>query len=487
MSVDHTKAYELLGRINSIEVDGKPISFYFTYCGYDLWGVYQSSLFYDLKKNVDNLSSTGIEVKRSFRVSASLFLKKIIAHFLLFVVTLISFILTIFSPREVLLFVGDKISSPTLNNDVRIDPIYEFLRDSRISFVELIHTIPGARTFRNLYTRKRLVLFYESFGFFVRKKRRIFLHDTVLKDFSKEEADFVRYLVGKYEERFYVSKAWIHTFSWVLKKMRPKAVWGIDDTRYCGELAIVCAEVGIPLYLFQHGHFTKYHVGWLKYQKQTGVIPRATYLVVWSSYWKQELSRLNTYYEDREIIVGGEKVSMMGNNVDRIFDSNVSFRKSVLIPYETDAPKDDLKVFLEKFKEAGFKVYFKIRSDIPKKVQCDQYGISENDMCVVDEYLPILKDVCLVVGVYSTFLYDLLKSNIPVAILETPMDYGYGMVENGLAGIIYKNHPICEQVERLYKEYPLRRENITKVFSEKKLLIETIADISKQCNIILKK
>lgn len=487
MSVDYTKAYELLRRINSIEVDGKPISFYFTYRGYDLWGAYQSSLFYDLKKNVDNLSSTGIEAERSLGVSASLFMKKTITHFLLFVVTSISFILSIFSSREVLLFVGDKISSPTLNNDVRIDPVYEFLKNSKISFVELIHTIPGARTFKNLYTRKRQVLFYESFGFFVRKKRRIFLPDTVLKDFSREEGDFVRYVVGKYEERFCVSKAWIRTFSWVLKKIHPKVVWGIDDTRYCGELAVVCAEVGIPLYLFQHGHFTKYHVGWLKYQKRAGIIPKATYLVVWNSYWKQELVRLNTYYEDRELVVGGEKVFTVGNSLDTLFDQNLFSKKTVLIPYETDAPKDDLKIYLEKFKKAGFTIYFKIRSDIPKKIQCDQYGISENDMCVVGEYLPILKDVSLIVGVYSTFLYDLLKSGIPVAILETPLDYGYGMVENGLAGIIYKNHSIYEQVERLYKEYPLRREHIAKVFSEKKLLIETVADISKKCNITLKK
>jgi hypothetical protein len=207
---------------------------------------------------------------------------------------------------------------------------------------------------------------------------------------------------------------------------------------------------------------------------------------VWNSYWKKELLRLGTYYKEDELIVGGEKQLFKSPNPSF---PGVDFtqKKAILIPYETDAPKDEVKVFIDMFKKSGFKVYFKIRSDISKEVQCQEYGLSPGEVRVITDYNPIISEVALIVGVYSTFLYDLIGSDVPVAIFETSMDYGYGMVENGLAGILYKDGLIQDQVTRICREYPVRNSLIGKIFSEKKLLTETIETISKQCNITSKK
>ena len=71
---------------------------------------------------------------------------------------------------------------------------------------------------------------------------------------------------------------------------------------------------------------------------------------------------------------------------------------------------------------------------MPKEVQLTQYGLKDSErLHVIADHTKIIDDIDIVLGTYSTFLYTMVELLKPVGILETNLDYGYGMVENGLA------------------------------------------------------
>jgi hypothetical protein len=438
MSPDYVKALELFHRINSIKIDGKPIGESFIYKGNDMWASYHMSIFADIKRWT--VAPEAYKKDKKNRTS--------ILRFLLLVESIIALILR---RPDVLVYTIDKISSKVASNDVRMDSVYEVLVQKRINYLEIVHAVSGPVTLGNFLTRRRFVVYLEAFM----SGSSTFDLTVDLDHFNEKE--FVLHLIKKYRHRFFVARKIEKIFSYIA----PKAVWGIDDVRHTGELLVAAKEQGIPSYLFQHGHFTKYHVGWLAHNSSTRHTPRADYIVVWNQYWKNELLRLGTYYPESSIIVGGEKVKKEIN----IETSDVL---SVLIPYETDAPKEEVKKFIQKFLENGIKVFLKLRNDISHAKQIEEYG---GEIEGVTDIVP----VTAIVGVYSTLLYDVLGV-IPVGILQTSMDYGFGMVENKLAGLVTLE--TCKQDILNLKIVRLEEHGI--------LLSDTVYSIAHTCGILSK-
>jgi hypothetical protein len=439
MSPDYKKSLALLQQINEIQIDGKSLRSFFVVHGYDMWESYQMSLFADIKR----WTVYPNDYKRDKKSRAS------VLRILLLIESLVALI---FKKPDVLVYTIDKISSKTAENDVRIDSLYEVLTTHKIKYLEIVHAVSGTVTLGNFLTRKRLVVYLEAFMFGSCK----FEHTVDLHNF--EDKEFVLHLIKKYYHRLCTTKHINKIFTFI----RPKAVWGIDDVRHTGELLIAAKEKKIPTYLFQHGHFTKYHVGWLSSGISKYKIPRADYIVVWNEYWKKELIRLGTYYPEQSIIIGGEKTK-------KKIAIETSTTLSVLIPYETDAPKEEVKKYIAALKLNNIRVYLKVRNDISHTRQVEEYG---GDIESVTDIVP----VTAIVGVYSTLLYDALGT-IPVGILDTSMDYGLGMVENGLAGIVRLNS-LKQDILNL---------KITKLPNDSALLSDTVYSIAQTCGIPSKK
>jgi len=434
MSLDYRKTLESLQRLNSSLVDGKPLNHLFLHDNYDFWGIYQMSLFSDLKR----ISGKDTAVKKYFGGVKDFLLKSFLLLESLFAILL--------KKPDIFLFALDKTSSSIAMNDSRMDDVYRFLKKENISYVEIMHTIPSRQTIKNFIKRKRLVIYLESFSFFL----------------SQRHLDGIEPLVAKYDYRFSLSKRLIKLFTFLFKWKHPKALWGIDDTRNIHELVIAAKKANLVSYLFQHGHFTKYHVGWLKYNGQIGRMPNADHLVVWNEYWKKELIDLGTYYPEDAIMVGGSKYLEKQNTA-------VPEKISVIIPYETDAPKNEVRGYIEKMNNEGFNVYLKIRKDISTEKQIEEYG-GKNCVIAVESFVPA--HACL--GVYSSFLYDVIGI-YPVGLLKTSMDYGYGMVKNQLAKEIVLDIPIMEQIKNM---------KISSFGDQKVLLYDTLFDITKKCGIL---
>jgi hypothetical protein len=88
----------------------------------------------------------------------------------------------------------------------------------------------------------------------------------------------------------------------------------------------------------------------------------------------------------------------------------------------------------------------------------------------------------IVLGTYSTMLYDAVRLGCPVAILETSIDYGDGMVINGLADMLSINSDVHANLERLSgMPEKILRERRNKLTGEDSLsLVRTIVELLRQ-------
>jgi len=391
------------------------------------------------------------------------------------------------SRRKIVIFSMDKTSG-SYQNDFRIDYLYRVLEEKKLPYFEIIHTVLGRKMIKNLFARKRSAFYLEAvdflaFPFVLKEKRRIYdMHKTTDENlFAPEERELMKKLYTKYASSMVISKARVAFFRYLLRASNVSDIYTIDDVRSISELALAAQMQGVSFTAIQHGHFTKYHVGWLTMTRIPGKIIAARKLLVWSEFWKQELLRLSTYFSPDQIIISGEKSLFVP--VQKTHDEKIS----VLFPYEKNAPKAEIFRYLEELmKYSNIELCFKLRPDEDKQTQIDLYGLAPflSKITLVRDIRDVLPRVDVVIGTYSSFLYDMVALERPVLILETSIDYGEGMIENTLAGRLLYGDDIYRAIKDA-SETPqeILVERREKLVGKKPLLLEdTLKEIiSKDC------
>lgn len=474
--IDLRYAKDLLDRINTIHIKGTPIAELCVFGEYNIWHCYQMNLlFRDIKeysryKNTQAFEDTRLESTLRGKIQGGI----VSCFFLLW--SLLSMLVLIIARYPMLVFSIDQVSSKQEKCDFRIEALYTFLHKRNIRYMGVFRANFGIATFANLLKRKRLGIYRESFNmlfplvrFFVpyyRRFDRIELSHT--DTLSNDELDFVQLVVPRYLADIPRFEMRTVILGRLLRLSGVKTVLSIDDTRNYYELMLASSRNGIATYAFQHGHFTKYHVGWLRGRGFSGRIISPDFLIVWSEYWRNELLRLGTYFSESQLIVGGALRETQAPNV--AFDSPKNDEMiTVVYPYEIDAYKREVREHLKKLCACGnVQVYFKLRQDIDKNLQYDEYGLAEllGDRLHVVTYLEeIQTPIHLVVGTYSTFLYHMIEAGIPVSILEGKSDFGEGMLYHGIASRLSSDN-ICQSVYDAAlvtdDELNRRREKLTK-------------------------
>jgi hypothetical protein len=335
-----------------------------------------------------------------------------------------------------LIYTIDKIEG-TYANDFRNDFIYTTLHEARhtpapkASYLEIIHTIPSFTTIKNAWHRKRWVVYLERDTPFFDTTNTIPAHDPIVIGTASENAIAER-LLSQMFYRHTITKRRLAWLSHLFTIVRPRLIYAIDDTRHYHELLHIANTYHVPTHVFQHGHFTKYHVGWLKIYQGEGaaVIPHKIY--VWSEYWRTELIRLGSYIPREHIAIGAKRTYRPHASIPQSYVN----KKYVLIPFETDAPKTEVKPFIDALRNQGqYTPLFKLRKDMSTEAQYTAYQLSTTDLAHTYDHTPYHADIAITLGTYSTFLYDMVEEGIPAGIIETSMDYGMGMVHNHIAAL----------------------------------------------------
>ncbi|HEY4495137.1 MAG TPA: hypothetical protein VJC01_01655 [Candidatus Paceibacterota bacterium] len=394
----------------------------------------------------------------------------------------------ILSRRQVLVYASDKISDLKCRCDFRMANLYRQLFLKNVGFIEALHTAYDESFYNYALKRRRpalylesIDLFYKIFNKFSLKKSEEFI-DTV--DFSSfEEAEFARLLLKKYLAMIAKTRFRINCISKLLKLSSVKTLICVPDTRNYHELVEGCRLNKIKTYAFQSGALYKYDVGLLDCSNRKGHIIKPDIFFLLSKYWIDELLRLGTIFDKQELEVGGdikEDHSDLDKNKFRLEKKN---EITILMPYEAQAPKMEVKKYIEKILDCPDTILiFKIKPGRNIKAQFDEYGLENmpKNFSATDNLNEIIGSIDFIIGTQSTIMYDLVDYLKPIVILKTSMDMLDSMIENKLAEPLDINdNDFCERL-RAAREVDL--ETLTK---RKTRLYEDAAQLSKTLNEIL--
>ena len=486
---DYKYSLELFNRINKLIYSNEYFLEHFFYKDYNLWHSYQAQIFERIKLFSNNISYN--------KTNTSIL--KIINSFCIglfsSIISIIAFLIIILNRRKVLVYSIDRTSSK-YKCDFRIEEIYNTLINNKVGFLEIFHTLLDKNFILNFFARRRFAIYIESMDFifsllyklnFIRIHNTTIINDLNFNNFKENEIKFIRNLFLEYLIKFELSKFRIKLLSLFLRFTNIKILLSIDDVRHYNDLILACKINNIETYAFQHGHYTKYHVGWLSCTIKNYKIITPDKLIVWSDYWKNELIRLGTYFDKAQIIVGGYKDIIDVNIKNRRKTSQVN----ILIPYETEAPKDEILANIEEIlKYKNINIFFKLRPDIDKKIQLQEYKINDDfheRLFIIEDIKIIINKIDIVAGTYSTFLYDMIKYDKKIVIFKTCLDYGDAMVTNGLADYIYINkHNVYESIIKICRTSSNKMKRRREILYGKKqtLLKDTLYIIAKEHNIL---
>lgn len=442
-SPDYSYTLDLLTRFNNaITPEGEK---YFFSGGVNWLQAYEQLLFMDIKR-ADFSETSGSMVRSTFSLHA--------IGFITFLSSCIALTIIFLRRCRILVYSVDS-SASMYKSDPRIDDLYQALQESRVPFGEIFHSVLSKKTLKNLWTRKRFPLYLETFSWVFDVLEMLgFLRVTKfssefirLSDFSDEaERKYAETLFRRYLRRASYSEWVTNILSKILKRTSLRALFAIDDTRFSYEVVEACKRAGMKTFFIQHGHFTKYHMGWLDVFERRKPFVKPEKIFVWNEYWKDELLKLNSLFSEEEIVVAGNRAS--ATSPKRKNSHNVP---KVFIPFETDAPYKEVRSYIDLLLNMRAEVYFKLRSDSSREAQLRAYGFDPTNLPKNFHASSGIsfEDIDLACGTYSTILFDAIAFGIPVLLFKTSLDYGEGMIRNGLANEI---DSIKENFERGIKE-----------------------------------
>lgn len=428
---DYKRHAELLATINDLTLDGVPLRNAFQIDGWNAWQWYQGLLFESVKWRVVDGLTPSIRM-----MPLKSFVGQLIRLSFFGILSAIGFVSALIRRPQVLLYSID-LKNSRFRGDQRIRSAYEAFRDTKTRYIECFHVYRGRKTIENWIQRRRNAFYLEGADiifalysiFRTSPCERLFARI----DFSSiPEADraLAKEVVRNILIRIDLSHMRIRVFRFGFRLLPIRHLLLVDDPRHFWELIAAAEKEGIPSTALQHGHYTRYQVGLFTFPYPSSfkyLSPDA--IIVWSDYWKHVLERYGSVFH--QVIVGGYKDPVP----EELPRREVGTTLRVLVPYESVAPKEAVRQYLQLLRaEADIQIIFKPRPDSPIDLQRIEYDLIGDDIEIMTALPKNLRDAFdIAIGTYTTLLSELIMQGVPVALLETPMDYGDGLIENGVA------------------------------------------------------
>ena len=337
--------------------------------------------------------------------------------------------------RPVLLYAIDVVS-PGLRHDFRLDPIYRELDRRGLRYGEYLHSLGGWGAWRNSWRRRRVGIDIGAgtspWGL-RSPSEPLPGADVVLEGFSGDEERLVRAVVREALDASRRAAERYRGLVALVRFHRPRVALILDDSRHAHELIAACRELGVYVVSYQHGlAFNRYFVGLMCYGFRDGRRHRADVYGLWSEYFRQRLLMSSQLHDESSTFVCGMlRAPDVGSSQERSSSENGRVRVQVIS--ESLGRTAEIVTYIEKLVDAEqFDVTLKLRP-------------GEN---VVDEWLPLcergmkttrasvyeaLADCDVVIGTYSSVLYEAALVPLPLVVPRTSSPFGFELGEEGLA------------------------------------------------------
>ena len=414
------KNLEILKKINLLRIEGIPIYDFCKYKQYSTWSFQQIWLW-------DALINRSAKKKRKSIVDIIIRVKNVIQYSILALLLILKLRI---SKTKILVY-----SIAKSKKDFRLAKVFSFLEKNNIKYGEIVH---GYKS--NLYNTKA-VFFIDLVNYLFSSEKTN--HRLELDEFEEGQRDDLKLIVNELLANTAQSEKKIKFIKWYLKLAGVDTILAIDDPRYYNELIVAAQELNIKVIAFQHGRFNKYLIGWINYN-----IPSEKYIIpdkfiVWNKYWRDKLISLSPVYNlhQKRIIIGGQPFYSNNDFMAIQFDGQLV----VLIPFELKADKEAIKNCIKQLLLIPkLKIYFKARpdQDIEEQLKISELHDfrSRSNFNIIQELnAEILKEINLVIGTYSTLLYEMIESGKPVMVLRSDNTQADNLVDSGLAEFLTDN------------------------------------------------
>jgi len=355
------------------------------------------------------------------------------------------------SGRDTLLYTIDKVT-PGADHDVRISGIYRELRLRGYRFGEYVHVNDAAEAWPNALKRRRPVVFFESLtnlGALLLASAEVCPSPAPAPalDGAGPGDAFVREVAAGALSRAALSARRLRILKWLLRVQGARRAVILDDSRHANELIAACKALGIPTLGYMHGLLNRYHPGLMAYG--FGRARRHTFDLygLWSEYFRRRVLAGDLYAEEGTFVCG----PLRPPSPEQFVSLSETSRRDVpplrvLLITEPRAPLAEIRRYLaELVGDSRFRVALKIRPG-------DRIAYVDESVGALPETIDggSVHDAVLnsdvVLGTYSTALYEAALALRPVVVLNTSFTYGHDLVYDGLAELAESPETVCNTV-----------------------------------------
>ncbi|MGD0574543.1 MAG: hypothetical protein ABSB61_04135 [Anaerolineales bacterium] len=355
--------------------------------------------------------------------------------------------------QDTLLYIIDQVS-PGLDHDFRLSPLYRELQARGYRVAEYAHTLSARTAVSNSLKRRRPVAFIESLGALsdVEKQlgpvARSFPSGATPLDF---EAAWEHVLAVQVLAWCQQSATRYHHICQAIRLHGPKRAIIFDDNRHNYELVAACRQMGVKVLGFQHGVFNRFHTGLMAYGLTEARRHDFDLYGLWGPIFAERLTRDSQLFDRGRLFVAGPlRPPLALDEPNRDVNSEADRIRQVLLVSEPLARKHELAPFLRPLLEdAHYHLQIKLRPGEPKE-EAREYGIDLGEIDIVQSasVYDAIKTADVVMGTYSSVLYEAALALRPIVWLRTSMAYGAELVQEGLAEEAADPEKIRKAVDR---------------------------------------
>lgn len=455
------KNLEILKKINLLKIEGIPIYDFCRYKHYSTWSFNQIWLW-------DALVNRSVKKQEKNIINILKRIKNIIQYSILALLLILKLRI---NKTKILVY-----SIAKSKKDFRLAKVFNFLEKNNIKYREVVHGLKA-----NLYNAKP-VFFIDLVNLLFSSKK--VSYQLELDEFEEDQRDYLREVINGLLANTVQSEKKIKFIRWYLKLTGINTLLTIDDPRYYNELIIAAQELGIKVVSFQHGRFNKYLTGWINYNIPPEKCVAPDKFIVWNKYWRDELISLSSVYNfyKKRVVIGGQPFYSNNDFMATQFDGQLV----VLIPFELKADKEAVRNCIKQLLLIPkLKIYFKARpdQDIEEQLKISElhdFKSRPNFNIIQELNAEILKEINLVIGTYSTLLYEMIESGKPVMVLRSDNTQADNLVDGGLADFLTDNSVDLESQMKSVASTSID------ILKERKNTITTQVDMNETLKKILK-
>lgn len=432
----HLSRFELLRMINHMKTPGGALFRAITIQGVAVWTFFQVGILDDLGRmategGVSSAQDRAVpffkRVIRVMRVSIS-------------IVSSILFLVRWSLRRPTALILASDQAKQEGPVNARLVQVYRWLDAHHASFADVVHTTYDRSFVPNLMQRPKGALYLDALRLVARFVVRVgfggkvsrYMASLDFSDFPQEQRAEIRAIVHKYYRLSLESAVVTRMLSVLLRIIRPKVFLTIDDVRNHNELLVASRMAGIPSVVFQHANFG-YFTG-------TDSLPPEMYafgdrFVVWNRYWADQLPLMSAQFalhRDR-ILIGGRANAALPP-AHKIHPPRNQKPQRILVPCEASVPPAIARRCMDAIRMCpDVIVLFSLRAGGDVSEQLDRYGLFADHPGVEVGSSFDLANIDAGIGMYSTFLDDLVAMGLPVGVMHVGYESFEDLSACGLA------------------------------------------------------